>query len=93
MKLKQLKKYDSTGQFKGLDKFGNKKVLYLKMLTGLTVSQLSMESKKVIKRWLFLKTNHWHWKMNACYFECLRRKKQGMFHRQYRYTKYEKVDI
>lgn len=90
MKVSDLKAYDELGQFDSFDHLGKKRIFYLKKLTGLKLTDLSMESKKMMKRWYKSgKSEKYHWKMNACYFECLRRGKQAMFHRQHQNLRYD----
>lgn len=89
VKVKALLKYDEIGLFRGLDIFGNRKVDYLKKITTLTLSDLSQESAKMIRRWYMTKKQEYYWRMNACYFECLRRGKHNMFHRRHRYLLYD----
>lgn len=88
--VKQLMQYDELGQFRGKEQ-GIPKIEYLKKLVSLTLTDLSKESYKTMKKWYITRKKKYHWRMNACYFECLRRGKQKMFHRRFSNLKYEKI--
>ena len=88
-KVKELLKYDKIGLFRGKDKHGNRKVDYLSRLTESTITELSSQSAETLKRWYITKEEDYHWRWIACYFECLRRGRQAMFHRRHEYLLYD----
>lgn len=88
-KIKELLKYDEIGLFRGKDEHGKRKVEYLIKLTELRLVDLSAESAKVLRRWYITRSKNYQWRYIACYFECLRRGKQAMFHRRHEYLMYD----
>ena len=88
-KVKELLVYDKIGLFRGKDEHGFRKVDYLVKITEMSLRDLSQESAKSIRRWYITESKNYHWRLTACYFECLRRGKQKVFHRRHEYLMYD----
>jgi len=84
--VKQLYDADKTGQFVGKDSKGVPKIKYLQKIVGLDDTEFEQETTKIVHRWIRTgrkRTDHF-WKMNACYFEHLRRGSHKQFQEVYR---------
>jgi hypothetical protein len=93
--IRQLFKTDETGQFKGVDQRGAPKIRFLKKLVEADVAELNEITERIIFRWFRIgrERNDYSWRLNACYFEYLRRNKQKIFHSLYKKKYYEKTNI
>lgn len=84
--VRELYYLDKTKQFKGLDNKQVPKIVFLRKIVRLDINRLSSLTQKIIIRWIKKgrKRDDYFWKMNACFFEFLRRNKQQVFFQIYR---------
>lgn len=79
------REFNALNQFDGYDAQGVPRIRFVKQLIEMPSKKLERLTKTLIRKWIIngQKMDDTHWRMNACYFEHLRRGTQKVFHRIY----------